>query len=155
MIENNLMSSLALDGNIKMNSRDYILIQRFIKKYLKRIKTFNKCLVLKKPTFDISDSDKFNMYFGDETGFECSQNELNLNVEFKKDLISKEFAKTFFCQFNKALKRQFADRIFCSIMSMDNKSNWVFRFHIVRAKDGLWIDENIEGYNVPIIYDIF
>lgn len=35
------------------------------------------------------------------------------------------------------------------------RMNWIFGFHIIRPQNGLWINEDIEKYAEPVMYEIF
>ena len=48
----------------------------------------------------------------------------------------------------------YPNRKFCIIFSMD-ESDITVRFHTYREVEGLWISEDLESYDNPILYEIF
>ena len=152
--ENKLMvkiSSLpdAADFNHKT------MIGKQINNIIGKLKIKRNCIIYQDPTFDINDEGRADNNMYNDVLFEASQNEINLNIELNEEDINKREALYFFSLFNKCLKERYSELMFCSIMSLDNMNNWVFRFHIYRGMDNMWIDKNIDNYQEPIMYEIF
>ena len=119
-----------------------------------KLKTKRNCIIYQDPTFDTNDEENPHNCMHDVL-FEASQNEINLNIELNKEDINKCEALYFFNSFNKCLKDKYSQYMFCSVMSLDNMNNWVFRFHIYRGADNMWVDKNINNYREPVMYEIF
>ena len=152
IIQNKSMS--AIKDDIIEQDEKYLIIGK-VSQIINKLEILNDCLIVYSPTFDINDEEKFKLFFGDEIGFEASQNEIDLTHEFDaEDKLSKSFVFLFFESFNKELKEKYPDRTFCSIISLDDLSGWIFRFHTVRDNK-LWIDRNIDNYSEPLAYEIF
>ena len=132
-----------------------IMIEKHIKKLFDQIKIVKGCLILFEPTFNIYDENKFKKYVGNEIGFEVSQNEVNINAELKRENISNAITFSFFSSFNCKLKNLYPEKDFCSILSFNTYNSWTFSFHIVRDDCELWINEDVDSYNNPVMYEIF
>lgn len=152
--ENKLMCKI--NSALDIVDTDYkTMVSEKINDIIGKLKIKRNCLIYYTPTFDINNEEIFSRYVHNDVGFEASQNEINLNIELDKENICKSEALYFFSLFNKCLKKKHNELMFCSIMSLDNVNNWVFRFHIYRGMDNMWIDKNIDNYQEPIMYEIF
>ncbi len=138
-----------------VNAKYKVTVNKNINKIINKLKVRRDCLIYRNPTFDADNEDEFCRYVHNDVGFEVSQNEINLNIELDKEDICKCEALYFFNFFNKCLKERYNKSEFCSIMSLDNMNNWIFRFHIYRGTDNMWIDKNINNYREPLLYEIF
>lgn len=137
-----------------ISSREKKLISLHIENLVGRIKIIKKCMILNPPTFDVYNEKMFMRVFQDNIGFEASQNEVNLNLELKKDVLSPEMALSFFKGFNQLIKKQYPCYEYCAILSVNNIGEWIYRFHIVRD-NSLWVDKDLESYREPILYEVF
>jgi len=93
-------------------------------------------------------------FYGDWTGYEVSCNEIRITdyISFKQ----KEFYMIpHILEYLKlGLSKKYGTRKFCIIISIDN-DHVILRFHSYRENEGLWISEDLEGYEEPIIYEVF
>lgn len=155
MYYNSIMyQQLRCSSNDKLSEQDTSAIYNFVCKKISDLHTINGCVVARDPTFNVNDTEEVKRYVTDDVGLEASQNEINLNVEMDLDLITIDEALYFFETFNKALKMKY-DEKFCSILSLDDCNCWIFRFHKIRQSCRLWINDDINIYHNPILYDIF
>ena len=86
---------------------------------------------------------------GDWTGYEASTNEVGLNSnEFYPCSIPPMSSLLI-----KGLKKQYPNRTFCVITSIDNQRAYI-RFHTVRNDEPLWCDLNVDNYDEPVFVEI-
>lgn len=153
---NKLMSLLITQAsetkNISHKKRESISL--CVDKIIRQIKIIKNCMIIKNPTFDVYNEKMFIQIFNDSIGFESSQNELNLNLELREDLLSPNEALYFFNRINQSIKKTYPNNEYCAILHVNNLDEWIYRFHIIR-NNSLWIDENLEAYNEPIMYERF
>ena len=48
------------------------------------------------------------------------------------------------------LLQKYAKKVVIYIIMHDNEVE--LRFHVYREKEGLWLDEDLDKYNIPILY---
>ena len=156
MIKNRSMECIFTMSNVsEITKEDSFLVREHVKTFSDQIKIVKNAMILFEPTFNIYDDNKFKKYVSDIIGFEASQNEVNINSEFKRKNISGAIAFYFFSSFNCKLEELYPENKYCSILSLNNRNCWTYRFHIVRNGYELWINEDIESYSDPVMYEIF
>ena len=84
--------------------------------------------------------------FGDWTGYEVSCNELR----FSRKLINPNVFFTLAEKLSEMLLQKYAKKVVIYIIMHDNEVE--LRFHVYREKEGLWLDEDLDKYNIPILY---
>lgn len=147
MKSNRRMNTLLLKGG-ELSPNDLTLTEKRIEKLFGDLRYENGCLFL------ATHNGKANAEsVSDKTDFEACHNEILINSLFTKRKISSAFAMQFFAQFNARLQSEFDEKI-CAIMSEDD-GRWTYRFHIVREGEALWINEDLERFSQPIMYDVF
>ena len=82
-------------------------------------------------------------------GYEVSSNELR----FSKGEIPRNQILYFVDCLNLELSRKYGERKFGIIISLYDGSVDL-RFHTYREKEGLWLDNNLDKYDVPILYSV-
>ena len=106
----------------------------------------------KKVTEDRADVNFILEVFQDWTGFEASENEIDLDL----DKIAAGDIKKLSSLLLKGLEEKYPKRKFCVCMSIDDDIGryLVLRFHTLRDSDGLWCDRNIENYQEPVLLEL-
>lgn len=132
----------------ELSPSDFALTEKRIEKLFGDLRHENGCLFLATHNGEASSEN-----VTDKTDFEAGHNEILLNSLFPKKKITPAFAAQFFAQFNARLQFEH-DEKFCAIMSEDD-GRWTYRFHIVREGEPLWINEDLERFSQPIMYDVF
>ena len=64
----------------------------FVSMLTENLHLINDCVLLRMPTFDMTDKNKLQRYVTDEIGLEACQNEINLNIEMSVDPIGVDLA---------------------------------------------------------------
>lgn len=82
-------------------------------------------------------------------GYEVSSNELR----FSKGEIPRNQILYFVDCLNLELSRKYGERKFGIIISLYDGSIDL-RFHTYREEEGLWLDNNLDKYDVPILYSV-
>ena len=82
-------------------------------------------------------------------GYEVSSNELR----FSKGEIPRNQILYFVDCLNLELSRKYRERKFGIIISLYDGSIDL-RFHTYREEEGLWLDNNLDKYDVPILYSV-
>ena len=82
-------------------------------------------------------------------GYEVSINELR----FSKGEIPRNQILYFVDCLNLELSRKYGERKFGIIISLYDGSIDL-RFHTYREEEGLWLDNNLDKYDVPILYSV-
>ena len=82
-------------------------------------------------------------------GYEVSSNELR----FSEGEIPRNQILYFVDCLNLELSRKYGERKFEIIISLYDGSVDL-RFHTYREKEGLWLDNNLDKYDVPILYSV-
>ena len=82
-------------------------------------------------------------------GYEVSSNELR----FSKGEIPRNQILYFVDCLNLELSRKYGERKFGIIISLYDGSVDL-RFHTYREEEGLWLDNNLDKYDVPILYSV-
>ena len=82
-------------------------------------------------------------------GYEVSSNELR----FSKGEIPRNQILYFVDCLNLELSRKYRERKFGIIISVYDESIDL-RFHTYREEEGLWLDNNLDKYDVPILYSV-
>lgn len=119
-----------------------------IDKLFRELKFENGCLFL---SMHNGKADASNV--PDRVEFEAWHNEILINRLFPKKKVTASLALTFYSMFITRLSGDYPQK-FCTILSEDN-GHWTFRFHIVRDGASLWLSEDLEKFDQPIMYDIF
>lgn len=106
----------------------------------------------KKVTEDRADVNFILEVCQDWTGFEASENEIDLDL----DKIDAGDILKLSSLLLKGLEEKYPERKFCVTMFIDDNIGHylVLRFHTLRESDGLWCDENIENYREPVSLEI-
>ncbi len=86
--------------------------------------------------------------FYDMTDLEMFYNELIIPLK----LIKKSSIIAIMNTFKNELLRKYPNIKFCVIIYWDDK--FVLRFHRYRETEGIWLSENLEECNNPIMYDV-
>ena len=154
MQHNNLMLQRLNKLNNYLTEYDIVKIDAFVDMLIENLHLINDYILIRIPTFDITDKNKIKRYVTDEIGLEACQNEINLNIEMSMNLISVDFALSFFKNFNSKLKYKY-NYEFCSILSVDDEQCWIFRFHRIRKNGVMWINSDLDTYSNPILYEVF
>ena len=82
-------------------------------------------------------------------GYEVSSNELR----FSEGEIPRNQILYFVDCLNLELSRKYGERKFGIIISVYDESIDL-RFHTYREEEGLWLDNNLDKYDVPILYSV-
>lgn len=82
-------------------------------------------------------------------GYEVSSNELR----FSEKEIPRNQILYFVDCLNLELSRKYRERKFGIIISVYDESIDL-RFHTYREEEGLWLDNNLDKYDVPILYSV-
>ena len=82
-------------------------------------------------------------------GYEVSSNELR----FSEGEIPRNQSLYFVDCLNLELSRKYGERKFGIIISLYDGSIDL-RFHTYREEEGLWLDNNLDKYDVPILYSV-
>lgn len=151
---NNLMFQKMNKKNDILTETDIAIIDTFASVVISKLHVINDCILIRLPTFDVTDNNKIKKFVTDETGLEACQNEINLNIEMSMDLISVDVALCFFNTFNRKLKEKY-NCVFCSILSIDDNEGWIFRFHRIRENKAIWISNDLDAYSNPVLYEVF
>ena len=93
--------------------------------------------------------DRILKIVGDWTGYEVSSNELR----FSEGEIPRNQILYFVDCLNLELSRKYGERKFGIIISVYDESIDL-RFHTYREEEGLWLDNNLDKYDVPILYSV-
>lgn len=92
---NNLMLQRLNKLNNYLTEYDIVKIDAFVDMLIENLHLINDYILIRIPTFDITDKNKIKRYVTDEIGLEACQNEINLNIEMSMNLISVDFALVF------------------------------------------------------------
>ena len=104
---NNLMLQRLNKLNNYLTEYGIVKIDAFVDMLIENLHLINDYILIRIPTFDITDKNKIKRYVTDEIGLEACQNEINLNIEMSMNLISVDFALSFFKKFNSKLKYKY------------------------------------------------
>lgn len=151
---NTPMLQILNGSNNGLTEDDIAKADAFVSMLTENLHLINDCVLLRLPTFDITDKSKLKRYVTDEIGLEACQNEINLNIEMSVDPICVDLALYFFREFNKRLKNKY-NYEFCSILSEDDGGCWIFRFHRIRGNGAMWINSDPDTYSDPVLYEVF
>ena len=100
---NTPMLQILNGSNNGLTEDDIAKADAFVSMLTENLHLINDCVLLRLPTFDITDKSKLKRYVTDEIGLEACQNEINLNIEMSVDPICVDLALYFFREFNKRL----------------------------------------------------
>ena len=152
---NTKMKNIIYDRINSEDLRDHI--SEFCDNYLSKTKIIRDCIIYDQEG-NLSE-DKINFerilkLYGDWTGYEASCNEIRLTdyLDLNKENIGNII--DVFNHLKEGLLNMYPNRKFCIIFSMD-ESDITVRFHTYREVEGLWISEDLESYDNPILYEIF
>ena len=91
--------------------------------------------------------DKILQFVGDWTGYEVSCNELR----FERNNISQGQFRVLASRLGDMLSQKFNGKeIVVYILLCDNEIE--LRFHTYRENEGLWLDKDLNKYDIPILY---
>lgn len=124
-------------------------IDAIVNRIVDKIKIINNCIIYDQDgTLRESrvNFDRVLKMFGDWTGYEVSCNELR----FSRKLINPNVFFTLAEQLSEMLLQKYAKKVVIYIIMHDNEVE--LRFHVYREKEGLWLDEDLDKYNIPILY---
>jgi hypothetical protein len=135
-----------------MPTKDNIhAIDNLCNEILSKIQKANDCIIydkqniIKEHHFDFNKQIKL---LGDRTGLEMWYNEIRLDGLKTSNIL--QFLKTM----KEKLNNKYVNTEFCLIIYLSEDNDIDFRFHTYRKEEGLWLNENLEKYNGPIIYDL-
>ncbi|AUG56727.1 hypothetical protein [Acetivibrio saccincola] len=140
-----------------LNMRNDNKIPQFCDYILSKTKIIKNCIIFDEKN-DLEEKninfEKILKFCGDWTGYEVACNEIRITdyISFKQE----EFymVSRILNYLKLGLSKMYCTRKFCIIISIDN-NHVVLRFHTYRENEGLWIKEDLEGYENPIIYEVF
>lgn len=89
--------------------------------------------------------DRIMMMYGDRTGYEVSCNEIRL----KKDRLLKNQFTTFLVEFDREITAKFSRKVVIYIQEFEDSLE--LRFHSFREHEKLWLSENLDDYDIPIV----
>lgn len=146
---NKQMKQILMKGHEKENTSG---IEDIVKEIVDKTKLIKDCLIfdesgnLNEKKIDFEKVLKIN---GDLTGYEVNCNELR----FTQEKIPSEQFLNFIEIFQAKLLDKFNEKKIGIVISVSD--DFVdLRFHIYRKKEGLWLDEDLNNYDNPILYCI-
>lgn len=156
MILNTKMENIIYEHNNK--SEDFNkCISEFCDNYLLKTKRILDCIIYDQEG-DLSEEkinfERLLQFYGDWTGYEASCNEIRLTdyLELNKNNIG--YILDVFNSFKKGLLNMYPNRKFCIIISIDEQ-DITMRFHTYRKEEGMWLSEDLESYDNPILCELF
>lgn len=155
MILNKKMKKIIYDSDYCEDLKENIL--EFCKNYIFKTKMIRDCIIYDQEG-DLDEGEinfeRALQFHGDWTGYEASCNEIRVTdyLDIKKKNMSNIFEILNYLK--KELLNMYPNRNFCIIISID-ESDITVRFHTYREEEGMWISEDLESYDNPILYEIF
>lgn len=89
--------------------------------------------------------DRIMMMYGDRTGYEVACNE----IRFEKEILSKSQILSFLVELDMELATKFARKVAIYIEEIDDVLE--LRFHSLRENEPLWLSDDLNSYDTPII----
>jgi hypothetical protein len=148
----NLKMKMVLDEKSQKQNSDFV-VNDIVNNIVKNTIKIKDCIIFddkgKIKEKDIDFEWVLDIY-GDWTGFEVGCNEVFLSY----DLLGIEDIISMLKKLKTRLLKKYKERKFCIIVSLENQ-NIILRFHTYRENEGMWITEDINSYDNPILYDVF
>lgn len=85
------------------------------------------------------------MMYGDRTGYEVACNEIRLD----KEILSKSQIPSFLIELDREFITKFSKKVVIYIQELDDVLE--LRFHFLRENEKLWLSDNLNGYDNPIV----
>lgn len=85
------------------------------------------------------------MMHGDRTGYEVACNEIRL----EKEMLSKSQIISFLIELDREFATKFSKKVVIYIQELDDALE--LRFHSLRENEKLWLSDNLNGYDNPIV----
>lgn len=82
---------------------------------------------------------------GDRTGYEVACNEIRL----EKEMLSKSQIISFLIELDREFATKFSKKVVIYIQELDDALE--LRFHSLRENEKLWLSDNLNGYDNPIV----
>lgn len=122
--------------------------KKILKDIVNQTKQMKDCIIFDDEGLNESDIhfDRVLKFVGDLTGYEVACNEFRKG---KSEFWTAQFQKTA-SYINKMLKNKFGDREFAVYICI-NDEDIEIRFHTYRENEGLWLTEDFNEYNNPIL----
>ena len=123
-------------------------IYQLIKMIVQNTKLINDCIVYdKNEIIDESqiDYDRIKKMYGDRTGYEVACNE----IRFEKEIINQSQITAFLVNLEIELSTRFSRKVAIYFQFIDEFID--LRFHSVRENETMWLSDDLNVYNVPII----
>lgn len=155
MILNTKMEKIICDSNNNEDLKEFI--SEFCDNYLLKTKIIRDCIIYDQEG-DLSEEkinfERILQFYGDWTGYEASCNEIRITDYL--DLNKKNIGNILdiFNYLKKGLLNMYPNRKFCIIISID-EPDITLRFHTYRKEEEIWISEDLESYDNPILCEIF
>lgn len=147
MINTNWMMKQILLTEAEKKGRQ---AEKISKKVIKKTRLIRNCVIFDKDGTIKEEKINFDRVLkivGDWTGYEVSSNELR----FSEEEIPRNQILYFADCLNLELSKKYKERKFGIMISLyDGFID--LRFHTYREKEGLWLDNNLDKYDVPILY---
>lgn len=126
----------------------YLEINGIVTEIVNKTKTIKDCIIYDEDGMLEEDRINFNnilKMFGDWTGYEVSCNE----IRFSQKLINASGFLILADKLSCSLAQKYAKNIVVYIMMYSDEIE--LRFHTYREGDKLWLDEDLNKYNIPIL----
>lgn len=120
--------------------------QNLAREIVNGIRNVRDCLVYDKEgkiNENDLDFDRIIKMNGDKTGYEISCNEIRINKLSKNQIIS------FLIEFDRTITAKFSRKVVIYIQDLEECME--LRFHSFREDEKLWLSENLDGYDIPIL----
>ena len=140
-----MMNQILLKEGEKKGLQAEMISKQVIKKtgLIRNCVTFDENGTLNEERMNF---DRILKIVGDWTGYEVSSNELR----FSEGEIPRNQILYFVDCLNLELSRKYGERKFGIIISLYDGSIDL-RFHTYREEEGLWLDNNLDKYDAPIL----
>ena len=147
MINTNWMMSQIL---LKEGEKQGLQAEMISKQVIKKTRLIRNCVIFDENgtlNEERMNFDRILKIVG--AGYEVSSNELR----FSEGEIPRNQILYFVDCLNLELSRKYGERKFGIIISLYDGSIDL-RFHTYREEEGLWLDNNLDKYDVPILYSV-
>ena len=125
-------------------------IESIIRNIVDHVKEVYQCNVYD-PSGDIQedqiDLEKIILFSGDMTGYEVDSNEIIIDKEDIYESCHMALADVLIDE----LQRKYSGKKFV-VYILDMDESIAVRFHTYREDEGLWLDEDLNKYDEPILY---
>ncbi len=149
MINTNWMMNQIL---LKEGEKKGLQAEMISKQVIKKTRLIRNCVIFDENgtlNEERMNFDRILKIVGDWTGYEVSSNE----IRFSKEEIPRDQMLYFVDCLNLELSKKYKKRTFGIIISLYDEFVDL-RFHTYREKEGLWLDNNLDKYDVPILYSV-